>query len=195
MQFVLGIDEAGRGPLAGPVAVGLVKVHKKFDVLREFPGVADSKKLSEKKREEIFKILEARVRVGDISFKVEFGDATRIDTRGISVVIREAIEHGVHQLAPDTAQVEIFLDGALQAPPEYQQQTIIRGDESVPLISLASIAAKVTRDRFMVKMSEQYPEYGFAQHKGYGTVAHQKAIRMFGLSNLHRRTFCTRFIT
>lgn len=189
MRFLLGVDEAGRGPLAGPVAVGVVAVAEGFDVAREFPGVADSKKLSEKKREKLFEMLKARVALGDARFIVELEGASIIDREGIVVAVRRALSRGVNALAPDAASVRIQLDGALRAPIEYAQETIIDGDELVPLISLASIAAKVTRDRLMTELSVQYPLYGFEKHKGYGTRAHYEMLKKYGLCAIHRRSF------
>ena len=203
---MLGVDEAGRGPLAGPVAVGAVAVPEGFDVAKEFPGVADSKKLSEKKREAIFeRLVELSGGLnGDpsattslrsvgygagVRFIVEYGEAREIDARGIAVVVREAVSRAVNALARDAALVDVLLDGSLKAPAEYRQQTIVGGDESVPLISLASIAAKVSRDRLMYALAEEYPLYGFEAHKGYGTKAHYEAIRAHGLSAIHRRSF------
>lgn len=185
----MGVDEAGRGPLAGPVAVGVVMVTEWFDVLKEFPGVKDSKKLSEKKREKIFEMLEKRANAGDVRFTVEFESAETIDEEGIAVAVRRALARGVNTLAPDAALVRIQLDGALRAPREYAQETIINGDELVPLISLASIAAKVLRDRLMVEFSKEYPLYGFEKHKGYGTRAHYDALKKHGPCVIHRRSF------
>lgn len=189
MEFLIGVDEAGRGPLAGPVAVGMVAVPGGFDVAREFPGVADSKKLSEKKRETLFGMLEARAKQGDVRYRVEFEEARAIDREGIAVVIRRAVSRGMDALAPDAALAEVLLDGGLKAPPEYRQKAIIGGDESVPLISLASIAAKVSRDRLMVAAAGRFPRYGFEVHKGYGTKAHFAALREHGLCAMHRRSF------
>lgn len=189
MRFMLGVDEAGRGPLAGPVSVGVVAVPEGFDVAKEFPGVADSKKLSEKKREKIFEMLEARVALGDARFLVEFESAATIDEKGIAYAVREAVSRGVNTLAPDAALVKIQLDGSLRAPPEYAQETIINGDELVPLISLASIAAKVTRDRLMCALAREYPVYDFEKHKGYGTREHYEALQKHGLCAIHRRSF------
>ncbi|MDO8407629.1 MAG: ribonuclease HII [bacterium] len=192
MQFVLGVDEAGRGPLAGPVSVGVVMVAKGFDVAAEFPGVADSKQLSEKKREAIFVLLEARVAKGDARYVVEWGSEGDIDAHGIAVVVREAVARGVNRLAEISDEGQTFiimLDGALRAPIEYRQQTIIGGDASVPLISLASIAAKVVRDRLMCRQALLYPGYGFEEHKGYGTKAHYAALALHGPCFIHRRTF------
>ena len=186
---MLGVDEAGRGPLAGPVSVGVVAVPEGFDVAREFPGVADSKKLSEKNREKIFTMLETRVALGDARFAVEFESADTIDREGIVVAVRRALARGVNALAPDAALVKIQLDGALKAPPEYSQETIVNGDELIPLISLASIAAKVTRDRLMHVLAKEYPQYGFEQHKGYGTKVHYEKLLKYGLCAIHRRSF------
>ena len=186
---MLGVDEAGRGPLAGPVSVGVVAVPEGFEVEKEFPGVADSKKLSEKNREKIFEILEARTVLGDVRFAVEFESAETIDEEGIAVAVRRALWRGVNKLAPDAALVKIQLDGALRAPPEYSQETIVNGDELIPLISLASIAAKVSRDRLMLVLAKEYPQYGFEQHKGYGTKLHYEMLKKHGLCVIPRRSF------
>lgn len=189
MRFLLGVDEAGRGPLAGPVSVGIVAVPEGFVVEKEFPGVADSKKLSEKKREVIYEMLVARVADSDVRFTVQFESAETIDREGIAVAVRRAVSRGVNSLAPDAALVRVQLDGALRAPIEYAQETIIKGDELVPLISLASIAAKVERDRLMVALAEEYPAYGFEIHKGYGTKMHYAKLLEFGPCALHRQSF------
>ena len=186
---MLGVDEAGRGPLAGPVAVGVVAVPEGFDVAREFIDVADSKKLSEKRREKMFTLLEERAKAGDVRFTVEFESAETIDIEGIATAVRRALWRGVNALAPDSALVHILLDGALRAPPEYAQETIINGDELIPIISLASIAAKVTRDRLMVEFATKYPLYGFEKHKGYGTSFHYEMLKEYGLCDIHRRSF------
>lgn len=189
MAFLLGIDEAGRGPLAGPVSVGVVRVPEGFDVVKEFIGVADSKKLSEKKREKLFTMLEERARNGDLAFTVEFESAETIDREGIAVAVRRALSRGVNALAPDAAIVRVLLDGALKAPLEYAQETIIGGDATVPLISLASIAAKVSRDRLMLELANDYPQYALEKHKGYGTALHYERLQTYGLSPIHRRSF------
>lgn len=189
MRFFLGVDEAGRGPVAGPVAVGVVAVPEGFDVAKEFPGVRDSKKLSEKKRETLFALLEERARMGDVRYRVELESAETIDREGIAVAVREALSRGVNALAPDAALVKVQLDGALRAPAKFDQEVIIKGDVLVPLISLASIAAKVTRDRLMRELATEYPEYGFEIHKGYGTKKHYEMLATHGLCAIHRRTF------
>jgi len=118
MRFLLGVDEVGRGPLAGPVSVGVVAVPEGFDVAKEFPGVNDSKKLTEKKREEIYAMLVARVALGDLRFTVESESAEVIDREGIVPAVQKALSRGVNALAPDAALVRVQLDGALRAPKE-----------------------------------------------------------------------------
>lgn len=190
MQLLVGIDEAGRGPLAGPVSVGAVSVGALFDVAREFPGVADSKSISENKREKIFELLEARDLAGDVRFSVSLVDAQFIDEHGITSAIRKALAQALSHVAPDPAFVQVLLDGSLSAPSEYlHQETIIHGDSIKPVISLASIAAKVTRDRLMCHFATEYPLYGFERHKGYGTALHRDAIAKHGQCPLHRNTF------
>ena len=190
----MGIDEAGRGPLAGPVAVGVIKVSVGFNIKKHFPGVADSKQLSEKKREEIYTLLLAHKKAGDVSFCVRFASNTYIDEHGITRAVRNSIYKGVRALAPSPKGVRIMLDGLLHAPEEYKQKTIVRGDVTEPIISLASIAAKVERDRLMKKLAKKYPNYGLEVHKGYGTLKHRKAIKRFGLSDIHRQSFCKKLV-
>lgn len=194
MSYILGIDEAGRGPLAGPVAVGVVAVESAFDLGTSFPGLNDSKKLSEKKRELLFVRLQEEMRKGNVRAVVCLSSAEVIDTKGISYAISHALSQGVRKLMPDPTEGKIYLDGSLKAPPEYEQETVVGGDALIPAIMLASIAAKVTRDRLMVKMSQEQPNYGFEKHKGYGTKAHIDAIRTYGISPLHRKTFLSRIM-
>lgn len=185
----LGVDEAGRGPLAGPVAVGIVAVESDFDINAAFPGLNDSKKLSEKKREMLYVLLREEIKKGTVRASVCFGSEKIIDTRGIAYAIRAALSRGVHSLAPSPLHTKVLLDGGLKAPPQYDQSTIIRGDATEPVIMLASIAAKVVRDRLMVRLAKVHKGYGFETHKGYGTKAHYAAIHQLGLSAIHRRTF------
>jgi len=189
MQLLLGVDEAGRGPLAGPVAVGVILVRDGYDILASFPGLNDSKKLSEKKRELLFGLLQEEIKAGTVRAVVQMVSASNIDAGGIAPAIRHAVLTGVRKLLPNAEEGKVYLDGALKAPSEYAQETIIGGDGIVPAIMLASVAAKVTRDRYMVKLAEEYPHYGFEKHKGYGTRAHIEAIRTHGPSLEHRRTF------
>ena len=188
-KFLLGVDEAGRGPLAGPVTVGVVLAPLFFDIKENFPGVADSKILSAVKREEIFDLLEHYVEAGSLRYIVVFASAHLIDTKGISDTVRQAVYKGVRALAPDAGGHTVLLDGLLRAPAEYAQKTIIGGDASEPIISLASIAAKVKRDRFMRRLAKQFPGYGFEAHKGYGTRQHYDALGRLGPCAIHRRSF------
>ncbi len=188
-ELLIGVDEAGRGPLAGPVAVGVVAVPLGFDVLREFPEVRDSKLLSGQKREIIFDMVEKRIATGDLRSSVRLSGSGYIDRYGITRAVRKALWSGVRSLGTPEQSV-VLLDGLLRAPKEYTQRTIIKGDLRVPVIALASILAKVTRDRMMERLSEQYPEYGFEQHKGYGTLSHKRAIKRYGMTDIHRLSFC-----
>jgi ribonuclease HII len=186
---MLGVDEAGRGPLAGPVAVGIVSVPERFVITREFPGIVDSKQLTPLAREKMFEILQARSRRGDLQFCVRYTSAGQIDAWGLTPAVASAISRGVRTLVPNPDGVSIYLDGLLKAPKEYKQQTIIGGDEAVPVIALASIAAKVMRDRLMARFARQFPEYGFERHKGYGTKKHYEMLRKHGPCEIHRHSF------
>lgn len=189
MKYIVGIDEAGRGPLAGPVAVGVALIEEGYDVLAAFPGLNDSKKLSEKKRNALYEILLTEGAAGRVRIKVCLSNERTIDEKGIAYAVRDALNRGVRALMPDPALGKVFLDGSLKAPEEYTQETIIGGDGNIPAIMLAALAAKVTRDRLMEKLALTYPAYGFEAHKGYGTKAHLDALRTHGLSPAHRTTF------
>jgi ribonuclease HII len=188
-MYLVGVDEAGRGPLAGPVAVGVVCVEEGFDILAAFPGLNDSKKLTEKKREALFALLQEEMKKGTVQAVVHLASAQKIDAGGIVPAVRSALYTGVRKLLPNPEEGRVLLDGSLRAPEEYRQETIIGGDGTVPAIMLASIAAKVTRDRYMRKMALDYPQYAFETHKGYGTKLHYELIREHGACELHRRTF------
>lgn len=188
MRYLIGIDEAGRGPLAGPVSVGIVLVPADFDI-RLFDGVRDSKQLTELQREEWYERLCAMGELG-VRHSVVFSSAKVIDTRGVVYAVRSAIARGLRALDADPMACEIRLDGLLKAPAQFQnQRTIIRGDQTEPVISMASIAAKVKRDRLMARLAKRFPAYGFEHHKGYGTKLHRKALRKFGPSVIHRTSF------
>jgi ribonuclease HII len=187
--MILGVDEAGRGPLAGPVAVGAVLVPENYEILTNFPGLNDSKKLSERNRERLFAVLEEKTKSGEVRFAVEMSSAKMIDTEGIAFAVREALGRAVRSLAPEPFNISILLDGSLAAPKEYEQKTLVGGDATVAAIMLASVAAKVLRDRLMVSLAPQYPEYDFAKHKGYGTKFHYEMLEQHGLSAIHRASF------
>lgn len=192
MQTIVGIDEVGRGPLAGPVTVCIVaceaNLYKKLKRDKKFPPRGfDSKKLSPKEREKYAKILK---NTGFPCVTVHISNKI-IDSKGISFSITKAIALGLKKLRLNPKQTDIKLDGLLRAPKEFtNQKTIIKGDEKEKIISWASILAKVSRDALMVKMAKKYPKYEFEIHKGYGTVRHRKMIKRWGLSGIHRRTFC-----
>ncbi len=185
-KWHIGIDEAGRGPLAGPVSVGAVMVPYDFD-FSIFKNLKDSKKLSEARREEFFEVINKKIKYAVVMVSNKI-----IDKKGISYAIRFAIKSVLKKLNPNPNQTKIFLDGSLKAPAEFDQETIIKGDEKIPVISLASIMAKVTRDRHMKKISKKYPFFDFQVHKGYGTQKHILSIQKHGPSDLHRKTFLSR---
>lgn len=175
--------------MAGPVAVGVVAVPRGFNIKKAFPGIGDSKTLSEAKRERIYKEALRLSRAGVLRYIVGLSSAHYIDTHGITLAVRRKVWSGVRRVAkPESSFVK--LDGLLVAPPEYRQKTIIKGDALEPVISLASVLAKVRRDRLMVRLARQHPAYGFEVHKGYGTLRHRTAIKEHGLCELHRRSFC-----
>lgn len=189
---LIGIDEVGRGPIAGPVAVGAF-VFLVSGASSYFKGVRESKQLKGEKREEWFgRILEMKKK-GLINFEVTFQSEKVIDKKGISFAIKRALKISLKKLKINPKKAHILLDGGLKAPEEYtNQKTIIKGDEKEKVIALASICAKVLRDRYMRKMAKKYPEYGFDIHKGYGTRKHYKTIEKHGLTDLHRRSFLTK---
>jgi ribonuclease HII len=191
---LIGIDEVGRGPLAGPVAVCACMVAADFDMAR-LSGIRDSKKLSTQKREAWFANISAMKAEGSLDFAYAAVSAADIDASGIASAIRRAVAECLDALhAPHDAS-HIFLDGSLHAPARFiRQETIIKGDEKVPIISAASIVAKVLRDRSMDEEARRYPAYGFDAHKGYGTAAHRTAIKRHGITPLHRKSFLTKIL-
>jgi len=196
MRYIVGIDEAGRGPLAGPVAVGAVSVpnvqslalDKKF-----WKGIKDSKKLSEKERELWFDLATVARREGKIDWAVSLVSEKVIDKKGIVHAINLGIKRCLAKVSA-TEDFRIFLDGGIKAPENFlYQKTVVKGDEKIPVISLASILAKVTRDRKMKQLAKKYSKYGFEQHKGYGTKLHVEMIQKYGSVGPHRRTFILKF--
>lgn len=191
MRIIVGIDEVGRGPLAGPVTIGIVVCRTVLAV----PGLTDSKKMTEAAREKTALIARELQKDGAISFGVFSAPAERVDAFGIETCIKNLIARGLSHLAPEPNLVEVKLDGRLKAPAAYRQEAIIHGDALVPEISLASVVAKVARDRYMKEtLHPKFPEYGFDAHKGYGTAAHIAAIKEHGPSPYHRRSFLTRVL-
>ncbi len=180
----MGIDEAGRGPLAGPIAVAAIIVNEKRKVQNAelLNGIRDSKKLSAKQREEWFKIIKKNFKCAVCMI----GSQT-IDKIGISKTAKLAVARVLRKFPkkPDL----VLMDGLLFAPRYYNQKTIIKGDEKVPLIAAASIVAKVCRDRKMRRLHKICPNYCFDIHKGYGTKLHYAMIKKSGFSYYHRRSF------
>jgi ribonuclease HII len=191
-NYIIGIDEVGRGPLAGPVAVGAVVATP--SMLRRFRDIKESKQLSPKAREEWYARIQGYIG-DDLRFAVSFVSATMIDRKGIVWAIRRALATSLKKLDVNPAECRVLLDGGLVAPAEYTaQQTIIRGDASETVIAMASVMAKVQRDRLMVGLHKKLPAYEFSAHKGYGTKKHIHAIRRHGPSREHRLTFLTRIV-
>lgn len=191
-KYIIGIDEVGRGPLAGPVAVGAVLIYAKHyrRVEKLFPVIKDSKKLSAKVREEWFVRIREAEETKFLITSVVFVAPSVIDKKGLSYAIRTALEQALDSIEHDTDNVKVLLDGGLRAPAYYKdQKTIIKGDERELAIALASIVAKVTRDARMVKLGKKFPAYGFEKHKGYGTRAHYAAIKKHGIISHHRKSF------
>lgn len=204
-KFLIGIDEVGRGPIAGPVAVGVVslKVENLKLKVEWAQGFRDSKKLSAKAREAWFgKIDEARSE-GWLEYAVAFVSSSVIDKKGIVYAINTALARALENVDSRKSRssilrktgtswnfTRVLLDGGLRAPAQYEnQETIIKGDEKELAIALASIVAKVARDKRMVALAKKFPAYGFEKHKGYGTRAHYAAIKKHGSTPHHRKSF------
>ncbi len=180
LLLVAGVDEAGRGPLAGPVSVGAVILDPRKPIM----GLDDSKKLSEKKREQLYPLIIARC----IAWHVEFVPIDEIDRLNILHATMQGMRRAVCALSPAAGLARI--DGN-RLPPDLPcpAQALIGGDALEPAIMAASILAKVARDRAMVALHDQFPAYGFATHKGYGTPGHLAALQLHGPCPQHRRSF------
>ena len=176
---VCGVDEAGRGPLAGPVYAAAVILPAGY----ELNGVNDSKKLTERRREALFAHL-----IREVPFGIGIADEREIDELNILNATYLAMRRAILNLP--TPPDYILIDGN-RAPAELPApcETIIGGDGKVAAIAAASIIAKVSRDRFMLELAERFPQYGFEKHKGYGTKQHYEALKAYGISEVHRRTF------
>ena len=181
---IAGIDEAGRGPLAGPVAAGACILPADHDILY----LNDSKKLSAKKRDMLFD----QIKEEALAWSVGLVDPARIDEINILQATYEAMRLAISGLK---VQPTVLINDAVTIPGvQIPQVPVVKGDAKCLSIAAASILAKVTRDRIMEEMDEKYPEYGFAKHKGYGTKDHMDAIRKFGPCPIHRRSFITRIV-
>ena len=178
-SYICGIDEVGRGPLAGPVVAGAVILPKDCDILY----LNDSKQLSEKKREELYDVIMEKA----VSTGLGFVSPERIDQINILQATYEAMREAIAKLSP---QPNLSLNDAVTIPKvAIRQVPIIKGDAKSISIAAASIIAKVTRDRLMVQYDSVFPEYGFASNKGYGAAAHIEALRKYGPTPIHRRSF------
>ena len=178
-KYIAGVDEAGRGPLAGPVVAAAVILPEDFDV----PGVDDSKKLSEKRREELFDIITERA----VAYGIGMADHSIIDEINILQATKLAMKEAISSLQqqPDYILFDAMRIDDLEIP----QESVIKGDAKVLAVAAASIVAKVTRDRMMAEYSAEYPGYAFEKNKGYGTKAHYEGLRAYGMCPIHRRTF------
>ncbi len=191
----IGVDEAGRGALAGPVSVGVVMAAEDFDwrvayalvTKRGEVKLRDSKKLSPEQRDTLYEFIIANTQLKHASALVP---ASQIDAIGIVPATLEAAAMAIASLGVASGSARVMLDAGLRVPDVWQQESFVRGDESIPVIALASIIAKVSRDRMMTKVGPMYAAYGLEGHKGYGTAAHLAAIREHGFSDIHRRSFC-----
>ena len=184
-----GVDEVGRGPLAGPVVAGAVILPDDPGIIHLLAGLNDSKKLSEKKREGLYALIDEYA----LAWAVGEAGNERIDEINVLQADYEAMTDAVHDLK---IRPDVLLLDAVKVPQlsDYEQKSMIKGDAKSAAIAAASIMAKVTRDRFMVQAAGMYPVYGFDRNKGYGTAEHIAALREYGPCPLHRRSFIGHFV-
>lgn len=182
-HLICGVDEAGRGPLAGPVCAAAVILPANLEI----PGLTDSKKLSDKRRRELYPVIIEQA----VAYGIGFASHEEIDQINILQATFLAMERAIAQLnvKPDLA----LIDGNRQKDFGLPVKTVVKGDSLSASIAAASVLAKVTRDDVMLEMAQQYPGYGFEIHKGYGTKAHYEALRNIGASPIHRMTFLKKF--
>jgi len=185
-NFIAGVDEVGRGPLAGPVVCCACIMDLSPENIID--GVWDSKKLTERKREELFDKIKEKA----IAYRVEFVSEKVIDGINILEATKLCMANAINNLSvkPDV----VLVDAVTNLKTDVKQVAIIKGDARSYTIGCASILAKVTRDRFMIDLAKTYPEYSFDKHKGYGTSAHIEALKRFGPSPVHRKTFIKNFM-
>ena len=182
-QVICGVDEAGRGPLAGPVCAAAVILPKHLEI----PGLTDSKKLTDKKRRELFPLIQEQA----VAYGIGLASQEEIDEINILQATFLAMERALSEL--DVRPDMVLFDGNRERDFGVPVQTVIKGDSLSANIAAASILAKVTRDNLMMELAQQYPQYGFEIHKGYGTKAHYEALRQYGASPIHRRSFLKKF--
>lgn len=183
LRLICGVDEAGRGPLAGPVCAAAVILPEHLQI----PGLTDSKKLTDKKRRELFPVIQEQA----IAYGIGLASESEIDEINILQATFLAMRRALDQL---TVRPEIALiDGNRETDFGLPVKTVVKGDSLSANIAAASILAKVTRDNIMVELARRYPEYGFEIHKGYGTKDHYEALRTYGPCPIHRKTFLKKF--
>ena len=180
---ICGVDEAGRGPLAGPVCAAAVILPEHLQI----PGLTDSKKLTDKKRRELFPIIQEQA----IAYGIGLASESEIDEINILQATFLAMGRALEQLSVRPALA--LIDGNRETDFGLPVKTVVKGDSLSANIAAASILAKVTRDNLMLELAQQYPEYGFDIHKGYGTKAHYEALRTYGPCPMHRRSFLKKF--
>lgn len=182
-KLICGVDEAGRGPLAGPVCAAAVILPPHI----ELPGLNDSKKLTDKRRRELYPMIKEAA----VAYGIGFASHEEIDEINILQATYLAMERAIAQLgiSPEL----LLVDGNRAKDFGIPAQTVVKGDSLSASIAAASVLAKVTRDDWMLEAAKEYPQYGFEIHKGYGTKAHYEALRAYGISPIHRKTFLKKF--
>ena len=180
-SYIAGVDEVGRGPLAGPVCAAAVILPKDLII----DGINDSKKLTEKKRDALFDEIKEKA----LAYSIQFVEPEVIDKINIRQATHLAMENAVKDLKvrPD----HVLIDGNDNIPIDAPYTYIVKGDAKSQTIAAASILAKVSRDRLMKELDKEYPQYGLGKHKGYGTKAHMEAIQKYGVAKIHRQSFMT----
>ncbi len=194
MKYIVGIDEVGRGSVAGPVVVGLCLIIKHKPAIEILKGIKDSKQLNKKQRNEWFLKLKHAEKNKILFCATSFVSSEIVDKKGIIYSLRKATNSCLRKIKTYRPEsLYVLLDGTLIALDLYTQKTIIGGDRTEVAISAASVYAKVKRDLYMDSCSLKYANYNFDKNKGYGTKTHIQAIKKYGLSKIHRKTFCTKF--
>lgn len=188
--WIVGIDEVGRGPIAGPVTVCAVAMRVDFYKKTRWVGLTDSKKLSVSQREKWCAKAKQLEKEGKIRIAIASKSAAIIDKKGISACIKSCIRTCLKKIDLKPVNTHVLLDGSLKASKEYiSQETVIKGDQIHKIISLASVVAKVSRDAYMAKIDAAYPGYGWAHNKGYGTKSQYQALKKLYSTRLHRKSF------
>lgn len=186
--YIIGIDEVGRGPLAGPVVVTALALPVKFKIQKN--NLRDSKKLTEAQRKDWLTYIRGCPKICYSVARIYPRLIDKINiSRAANLAAKKALENLLKQYRLNYKNCQIFLDGGLFVPKIYKAKTIIKGDEKIPAISLASIVAKIDRDELLKKYARKFKKYGFESHKGYGTRDHIKALKKYGIIKIHRLTF------